>query len=386
MSSIRLVALFAIFASLFSIAANALPFNNGELFTGRSIKQDPKDKAFSFGANFQIAPVKAIIQSQVKKKINDEAAKDPAMKVVVDNLKNVDTKQMKQYADSTKPEDLAKLKDMLATQMKAQNGGQPLTADQQKGLDAITPANVKNVATLIEIYNEPPQNTITFSLEPYVSMNTSPVQVTASIAIAGFHTDAGNSVELGNAGLDLKVGDRYGESGMAFGWSAGVNGWAPTGTSDADTIALANPLALPKYSHNYASVQGYGMLAAELGIVDITLRGEYTDMFPAKGKGDQLQLDPARRTYVVAGASVLANLGLVGVSLEGDGVVMQNNATMLKNLVLLTAGVRGYLGNFLVGGAVQMPVTKDTTPSTVQDGGADSLAAINFLVNAQLKF
>lgn len=138
MSSIRLVALFAIFASLFSIAANALPFNNGELFTGRSIKQDPKDKAFSFGANFQIAPVKAIIQSQVKKKINDEAAKDPAMKVVVDNLKNVDTKQMKQYADSTKPEDLAKLKDMLATQMKAQNGGQPLTADQQKGLDAIT--------------------------------------------------------------------------------------------------------------------------------------------------------------------------------------------------------------------------------------------------------
>jgi len=382
MSSIRVVALSSAFASLFSLTASALPFNNGDLFIGRSIKQDPKDKAFSFGANFQIAPVKAIIQSQVKKKVNDAAANDPAMKLVVDNLKYVDTDAMKKAADSN---DFAKVKEMMATQIKAHNGG-TITADQQKALDAITPANVKTVATLVEIYKEPPQKTITFSLEPWASLNTSPIQVTASIAIAGFNTDAGNSIELGNAGLDLKIGDRYGESGMAFGWSAGVNGWAPTGTADSDTIANANPLSLPKYSHNYASVQGYGLVAAELGIVDITLRGEYTDMFPAKGKGDQLQLDPARRTYVVAGASVLANLGLVGISLEGDAVVSTTNATMLKNLALLTAGVRGYLGNFLVGGAVQMPVTKDTTPSTVQDGGADSLAAINFLVNAQMKF
>ncbi len=382
MSSNRFIALSALCVSLFSLNANALPFNNGDLFIGRSIKQDPKDRAFSFGANFQIAPVKAIIQSQVKKKVNDAAANDPAMKVVVDNLKYVDTAKMKEYADNG---DVAKVKELMTAQIKAQNGG-VIPPDQQKALDAITPANVKTVATLVEIYKEPPQKVITFSLEPWASLNTSPVQVTASIAIAGFHTDAGNSVELGNAGLDLKIGDRYGESGMAFGWSAGVNGWAPTGTADSDTIANANPLSLPKYSHNYASVQGYGLVAAELGIVDITLRGEYTDMFPAKGKGDQLQLDPARRTYVVAGASVLANMGLVGISLEGDGVVSTTNAAMLKNLVLLTAGVRGYLGNFLVGGAVQMPVTKDTTPSTVQEGGADSLAAVNFLINAQMKF
>jgi hypothetical protein len=244
------------------------------------------------------------------------------------------------------------------------------------------------VADALKTYNQP-EPTTTFALEPYAGFTAGPLQLTAQVPLAGFYNSRSTTLVVGNPGIDLRLGKTFGHSQASLGFVVGGSVWAPLGSVDSDTIALSNVLAAPRYLHDYLSVTGYGLVAAELGIFDLTLRGEYVEMRPYSDKNKDLNLfnDVRMMRYVHAGAGVLADVGVAGLSVELDSLFNLANAQDLHHTVLLTAGARLYLRKVLVGVAVQTPLSaaEDSDGAGTMLGGVrlGAPADVNVLVNAQ---
>ncbi len=358
--------------------AQARPFQNGDLFVSRSIKQDTGDRRFSFGANLQIAPVKALIKREVEKQVDAIAAENPEVKEVTEVLKDIDTEQLRALADSG---ELDNFKKMLKEEMKAQ--GKTMTPEQEQAIDAVDANKLKLLADVVEIMNEPEQM-LTFSLEPYATLNLSWMQLTGHVAIAGFNTDqGGTALQLGNVGLDLRFGDSYGDPGMAFGWSLGLSGYGPTATEEANMIALSNIMAAPRYFSQYATGAPYLLVGMDFAFLQVTLSGEYVHMVPVKDQS----LD--ERAWVHAGLGLLGYMKFVGLSVELDALFNVKNAAAMNQTLLLTGGVRFYLGFVHLGAAVQTPLMAPDAPDKgfdVGGVGTGQLADFNFLINAQFNF
>lgn len=362
-----------------SAPASAASFKNGDLFVGKPIKQDSDDRTFAFGVGFSIAPVKALIKSQANKALDKYAADNPEAAALKDYIQYADTEQMRALADSGQLEAFkAALKDELK-----KNGG-TLTAEQEAQIDAIDEGKLRTMADMIEIMQDP-DDTLTFGIEPWVALNLKYAQLKANIAIAGYNNSAGNSFQLGNLGLELSTGGRHGPVGKTFGWTLGVRGYAPTGTTDANAMAIANVLTTPRFLHEYATVSPFGVLGLDFGIVQWTVHGEYVHMLAVRSNDVSVK-DMA---YAQAGTGLLLYLKFVGVSVELDGLFNVNNAPMMANSWLLTTGVRGYLGPLQAGAAVQVPLVQ---PGSKEErfnyGGVatGSPADINFLVQVQMQF
>ena len=359
-------------------ALSARPFQNGDLFVSRSMKQDTGDRRLSFGANMQIAPVKALIKREVEKQVDKIAADNPEVKEVTEVLKDIDTEQLRALADSG---ELDNFKAMLKEEMKAQ--GKTMTPEQEQAIDAVDANKLKLLAEVVEIMNEPAEM-LTFSLEPYATLNLSFMQMTAHVAIAGFNTDAGGTaLQLGNVGLDLRFGDSYGDPGMAFGWSVGATGYGPTATKDAGMIALSNIMAAPRYFSEYATGAPYAMVGMDFAFLQVTLGGEYVHMVPVKDGSLQEQ------AWVHGSLGLLTYLKFIGISVEVDALFNVKNAEAMNQTVLLTGGLRFYLGFVHLGAAVQTPLVSPTAPDKgfdVGGVGTGQLADFNFLLNAQFNF
>ncbi len=370
--------------ALLTLPAFARPFGNGDLFVGPSIKADSRDRFFFGGARFQVAPVKALIQSVVKKKVDEMAAQNPEQGAAIKEIaENVDTKQLRALADSGQLEDFKKT---LAAELS--KNGQAIPPEQQKVIDALDSEKIKSMADLIEMYQEPPE-TLTFSLEPYAGLNFKYLTISARVAIAGFTNPdtKATSMELGNLGLDLHTGNTHGNKALQFGWTVGVQGYGPTGTEDANRVALSNVLAAPAYLHEYASGAPYIVLGVGVPFLDFSVHAKYVMMFAAV---DFNKNDPTfnqRLTYLHAGAALRANLGFMGASLEFDGLLDVGKVAPISNVFLLSAGLHGYVKFIQLGLGIQVPiVAPDADDSTVQMGGVavGSMAGYNVLLNAQV--
>lgn len=364
-----------------STAAWAGPFANSDLMTGHTIKASSKDRRVAVGATFQIAPVKAIEKKLATKAIDTAVAQNPQLKPVVEYLKYVDTDQLKKMAASGQVD---QIKAQAKKELQAQGKWTP---ESEKAFDQITPGNIKTLATVVEAYNSP-QSAMAFSVDPYAELYFSIVQLRAQIAIAGWNSDQGNHFALGNAGLGAAVGDAYGANGAAFGWTVGADIWAPTGTADSDTIALSNILAAPRYLHSYMTVAPYFVVGVDLPVVDLMLRGQYTDMTPVRDKDADIYREALKRqSYLDLGVAAVVDLGAVGISLEVDHLNEIENAPLMRNVWLGTLGLRAFLGPVHLAGGVQVPLKKPTADDvSVKGVGFGELAAINFLLNAQVKF
>ncbi|MEY3011396.1 MAG: hypothetical protein RIT45_131 [Pseudomonadota bacterium] len=360
-------------------SAFAESFRNGELFAGQSINQDPEDRRFAFGVGFSIAPVKAIIKSQVNKQLDSYAAENPEAAVLKEYIQYADTEQMRALADSGQ---LEAFKAALKEELK-KNGGS-LTPEQGAAIDGIDDKKLRLMADMIEIAQEP-DDTLTFAVEPWAAVNFKYLQIKTMIAIAGYNNSAGTSLQVGNLGLQLSTGNRHGPLGRRFGWTLGVRGWVPTATEDADAMALANILNTPNFLHKYATVSPYAVFGLDFALVQWTLRAEYVHMLAVRQ--DEVKADDL--AYVQAGTGVLLLLRWVGVSVEFDGLFDVNNAIAMRNTFLLTTGVRGYLGPVGIGAGVQIPIVPPgSKEERVSFGGvsAGNPADINFLVQARMQF
>lgn len=361
--------------------ASAGPFKDADLFSGKSMVQRPDDRRFFAGANFQVAPVKAVIQSVVKSQVDAYTKQNPDAAKVVDYVQYVDPDQVKAMADSGQIE---QFKAQLKAELKAQ--GQ-LTPAQEAQVDQIDAKKLKLLAEVVQLYNEP-EPTTTFALEPYAGVIAGPLQLTAMVPLAGFYTSKHEKVVLGNPGVDVRLGHAFGAAHRAFGFSVGGSAWAPLGSEDSDTIALSNVRASPRFLHDYFSWTGYGILAAELAIFDLSVRGEYVEMRPFSSKNDDATSlnDVKIMRYVDTGAALLADLGFLGLSLEFDGLFNVSNAKSYNNTFFITAGARFYLRKLQIGLAVQAPLAKAGDGERTPVGGINlgSPASFNAMVNAQL--
>lgn len=361
--------------------AQAESFRNGDLFAGQSIRQDVEDRRFGFGLGFQIAPVKALIKSQVNAQLDKLAASDPEAAALRDYLQYVDTKQMRDLANSGQ---LEAFKTAMKDEIKA-NGG-TISAEQEAMINGLDENKLRLMADMIEIAQEP-DPTWTYAIEPWAAVNFKYLQIKASLALVGYNNDQGSSLQLGNLGLDLSTGGLHGPGGQRFGWTLGLRGYAPTGTTDANVMALANVLATPKYMHEYATFSPYAVIGLDFTLVQITIRSEYVHMLAVRAaEGDVKVNDMA---YVQAGAGVLLSLKWVGVSVEFDGLFDVNNAAAMASNFLVTTGVRGYLGPVGIGAGVQIPVVQPgSDEATFASGGVavGKLDGINIIVQARMQF
>ena len=371
----------AVTCTVLSGPALADPFANADLFVGRTLKPSSADRRFCAGAHFQVAPVQAVIQSVVKKKVDEYTAQNPQAKQVVDYIQYVDPKEVKALADSGQVE---KFREQLKTELKAQ--GQ-LTPEQETAINQIDSQKLKMLATIVQYYNEP-EPTTTFALEPYAAVVAGPVQLSAQIPIAGFYSKSKTTLVLGNPGADLKIGGSVGDSGKAFGFAVGGSVWAPLGSEDSTTITLSNPLAAPRFMHDYQSWTGYGVVGAELAFVNLVARGEFVELRPASDRNkDTNPLNDLRLLrYLHTGIGALADLGAIALSLEVDSLWNIKNTKSYHNVWLITGGIRLNLRKVRVGAAIQAPVAKPGDGDAVPVGGINlgSPASFNVLINAQI--
>ena len=361
--------------------AAADPFANADLFVGRTLKASSSDRRFVAGAHFQVAPVQAVIQSVVKKKVDAYTAQNPAAKGVVDYVQYVDPKEVKAMADSGKVEEFkAKLKTELQAQGK-------WNAETEQGLNQVDSQKLKMLAAIVEYYNAP-EPTTTFALEPYAGFIAGPLQLTAQVPIAGFYTESKTTMVIGNPGLDVRLGGALGGSGKAFGFALGGSAWAPMASADATTITLSNPLSAPRYMSEYLGWTGYGVFGGELGLVNLVGRGEFVELRPSSSKNsDTNPLNDLRTLrYLHTGVGAVADLGAIGLSLEVDAMWNIKNSKSYHNVWLLTGGVRLNLRKVRIGAAIQAPVAKPGDGEAVPVGGLNlgSPASFNVLLNAQL--
>ena len=368
-------------ATVVTVPVSAKPFKNGDLFAGRSVRPDTTDQFFDFGLKFSIAPVNAIIKAVVKKELDSYAKENPEAAAMQEYLQYADTEQMRALANSG---DLDKYKAALKEEMAKQ--GATLSPEQTAAIDAIDAAKLKTIADMVDIMNDP-DDTLTFSLSPWVAINFKHLRIRADIAIAGFSSDQLDmpSLQLGNLGLEFSTGSSHGAAGAAFGWTVGVRGWAPTGTDDANLLALANISAAPKFFHEYATVSPFAIVGMDFTFLQWSLHGEYVQMIAVR-EGETALDDMA---YVQAGTGLLLYMKWVGVSLELDGMFDIKNADAMGGTWLFTGGVRGYLGPVNLGLGVQVPLAKPGSDDAYFTAGGlatGSPAAVNVLLDAKMRF
>ncbi len=369
-----------ILALLLAGPAAAESFRNGDMFGGKSVKLATEDRVFAAGLGFSIAPVKALIKSQAKKAVDQYAAANPEAAAMKEYLQYVDTEQMRALADSGQ---LDAFKQAMKDEI-AKNGG-TLSAEQQATIDGMDEAKLRLMADMIELLQEP-DDTMTFAIEPWVAWNLRYLQIKANIAIAGYHGEkSGTSFQLGNLGLELTTGGRFGPLGRTFGWSLGVRGYAPTGTEDSNAMAIANVLTTPRFLHEYATISPFGVVGLDFGLLQWTVRGEYMHMLAVRQ--GEVKLDDM--AYIQAGTGLLLYLRWVGISVELDGLFEVQNAPMMANSWILSAGARGYLGPTQIGAGLQVPLVKPGSKDARFEYGGAAVGApadINFLVQFQLQF
>ncbi|MBI5040040.1 MAG: hypothetical protein HZB57_02200, partial [Gammaproteobacteria bacterium] len=94
------------------------------------------------------------------------------------------------------------------------------------------------------------EEAVSFSLSPYFLVNLDPLTIGLEVPMAGFVQPGDTVFMLANANLDLRFGHHFGDA-IPFGLSYGVQAWFPTGGARADTLALANLLAAPRFLHQH---------------------------------------------------------------------------------------------------------------------------------------
>jgi len=327
------------------------PFTKSRLFVNQSMRHDV-GRTFGVGVNFTIAPVKAA----AKKAIQGYKNQYPAESEVV--------LQAAQYVPASELEALRNDPEGVRQRLTSVS---VLSAEDRQQIDAAFAqygSNARYVADLLLIMQEP-ETAITFSLEPFAEFHLDFMDIVVTVPLAGFVEDS-TEFAMGNIGIDLKFGDAWGET-FAFGVTGGLQFWAPTATTRANALGLANLQWSPRYFHEYTTVVPYLVLGGDLNYVQLQGSLSYNMMERVKGTPDY-----DRVHFLQWGASLsITAIPYIVLSTELSGLVNIMNAKAYDNLVV-TAGIRAVVSFMDLGLGFQVPV--------VQQDGADfaSLNAASF--------
>lgn len=363
------------------------PFEDSDLFTGHSIRQSSKDRKLAFGMNVHAAPIPFVARKALDSAVN--GAKQAGY-ADAESLVSVLRK-----SDATKVHELAAAGnvDGVKAQLKSdlKKAGVTPTADQTKAIDGISKDNIDQVSAISLVCiggTSGDDSAFVFGLEPWAEYNFGTYDLTGALPLAGIKNSDGTNFAVGNLSLDLRAGSRRsaGAAGiylpLAIGWTGGLNLYLPTGSADANKVALSNVLALPKYLHEYATVQPYGIFAAEASIIAFMLRLEFSHMQAMRGNPQYSKVG-----YLNWGASTVIRAFIFDLVGELDGLVEMYNAPAMND-IYGTFGGRLNVGPVRLGLGARMPLTTHKSAANDQSFGVSfaNIAKLNVLLQGILTF
>ena len=390
MSTLKLNFLFSVTlaCALGLIAAPAearRPFEDTDLFTGHSIRQSSKDRKIAAGINIHAAPVPFVARKALKDVVSATKSVYPDGEALLSVLEKSDAGKVNTLAVAKNVDGTKK---QLRDDLKAANVTP--TATQTKAIDNISASNIEQVEAITAVaMGQGSDGAFVFGLEPWAEYNAGLWDITAALPVAGFRSADGSSFSIGNLNVDARVGSRKSRIGagglylpLAIGWTGGLSLYLPTGTQEANRVALSNVLVLPKYLHEYLTVQPYGIFGAEALIFAVQLRLEYTHMLAVRG-------NPAFDNvgYLNWAASLVTRAWLVDLVAEFDGLKEAYNAPAMND-IFATLGGRLSLGPVRLGMAARMPITTPSATASERSFGVSfaNVAKFNLLLQGFLTF
>lgn len=335
----------------------AQPFRNADLFFGRAIVPSPKVRKLRFGLDFEIAPVRAILQSQIDKVVNSY----PGGQQVVTLLQS---------------SDVSKLKAMSIDQIKAELSKIPgLTPQEQQLIGGLTESDRKLVVEVADLVANKDQG-ITFSLEPYAEYSFGWLALNLKVPVAGFHLN-GTDFVMGNINLDVKGSVIFGKS-IAVGILYGTHFYFPSGTKKANALGLQNAFKVPMYFHQYLTISPYVGFGVDFKFVVVQAHLEFPQMTKVRGEARHKY-----STYLRYGAGVaIVPLSLLNITVAMDGIKGLKNGSEF-NTHTISAGVRFLFFGVNIGAAVQVPILQDKNSAFASYGGLNfgSPSKYNFSLN-----
>ncbi len=359
-----------------SLAQASRPFDDTDLFSGHALRQSSKDRKIAFGINAHAAPIPFVAAKALDKATEQASAKLPGASDMIGVLKNADPQHAKDLADAGNISGLQQyLKDAAAAHHVT------LSAAQLKAINGINARNVSSVADIAQVAGQP-SNAFAFGLEPWAEYNFGTYDLTAYVPLAGFRSDDGTTMQLGNINLDFRAGSRRGMGIARYAWTGGLSLYLPTGSKDANVLALSNILVLPKYLHEYLTVQPYAIGGFELGILSLMGRLEYTHMQAVRDNPFYSSVD-----YLNWGASGVLHLVILDFVGEIDGLTQVHNAPAMRD-ILGTVGLRIHVGPVRMGVGARMPLTQTQSSLYAQSLGSTfaNVAKVNVLLQGILSF
>jgi len=345
------------------------PFEDTDLFSGHTLRPSSKDRKLAAGVNLHAAPMPYVARKALNVAADKVSSQYPGAKQLVDVLQHTDAAKIQQLAHSGSA-------DAVRSQINAdlkKNGFTP-NADQQKAIDSISDSNVAAVADIATIAATP-KNALVFGVEPWFEYNFGTYDLTAYLPLAGFQSPDGTELELGNVNFDFRAGSRKGYT-AAFGYTGGLSLYLPSGSKRANQVALSNILVMPKYLHEYMTVQPYGIIGGELSILSMMARLEYTHMQAVRDNPLYSSVG-----YLNWGGSAVLHLWIVELVGEFDGLVDLYNAPAMKDM-LVTVGGRLHAGPVRLGLGARMPITSQSSSLYARSLGTEfsNISKVNILL------
>jgi hypothetical protein len=341
-------------------------FHLGRLFSMRSVKPSASEEIFVVGMVVRMAPVQAVIKSELESLKQDYPELDEGLAL----LQQVDIDELEAELDA-----LEGSAGQIPAEYLAATG---LTESQQ---DLLGDMNREALRAVVEAVQDP-EEAITFSMEPFVTFNFDLLSVSVVLPMAGFSHGGETSFDLGNITTDLRFGHHFG-SGPTFGLSYGLTINAPTGTERADALALTGVLKSPRFLHAYLGLQPYLLMGLDLRYVLLQLDVGVSDLIRVRDS------DGADNVFYMrygAGLS-LVPVDSTSIFAEFVGAVGIENADAY-NIHLLTSGLRFHLAGIELAAAIQLPIVAPGSEAYGHNSGLafGSPADINGLLELDVAF
>ena len=341
-------------------------FHLGRLFSMRSVKPSASQEMFVVGMVVRMAPVQAVIKSELESLKQDYPELDEGLAL----LQQMDIDELEAELDA-----LEGASDQIPAEYLEATG---LTESQQELLGDM---NREALRAVVETVQDPEQ-AITFSMEPFVTFNFDLLSVSVVLPMAGFSHGGETSFDLGNVTTDLRFGHHFG-SGPTFGLSYGLTVNAPTGTQRADALALTGVLKSPRFLHAYLGLQPYLLMGLDLRYVLIQLDVGISDLIRVRDSDGADNI-----FYMRYGAGLsLVPVDSTSIFAEFVGAVGIENADAY-NIHLLTSGLRFHLAGIELAAAIQLPSVAPGSEAYGHNSGLafGSPADINGLLELDVAF
>jgi len=350
-------------------------FVMGRLYSMRHVKPPTANERVSFGAHLRIAPVKALVKSQV-----DNLKKEyPEVGQAIEVIEQIDPEEMDRYLDA-----IGNAGETLDEQARYLEESGLSPEDQQLIRDLTEDGEtLEQLRTVIDIVRDP-EKAVTFTLEPYATINLDPIAITGTLPLAGFSPSEGDTeFALGNATVDLRMGHHFGAFGApTFGLSYGVTTNLPTGTQRADSLAFSSLLDAPKYLHAYLGVEPYLVLGLDVPFLLIQAEMSFVDLIAVRDGAD------GDKMYMKYGAGLsIIPTDFISVTCEIAGSFALENANQF-DVHMVTGGLRYAILGVELGIAVQVPIAQPGPEAFGGFGGVSfgSPADFNALLRVDAAF